>query len=152
MARTVPLRRPGLCGRGPGHCAAAHEGPRGVSPAARCTAHAAPRRRLRAAATPLHWAHTRADGPTADVTGTLGWDLDLIGPAPVATADLVHIAASAYLADRTVRRPPTTFVRRIELTAHAVNPEPGNSPCGQLVEELLRWLTVDVWRLRTAVL
>ncbi|MFJ8637216.1 hypothetical protein [Streptomyces sp. NPDC093568] len=99
------------------------------------------------AATPLRWARTRADGPTADVTGTLGWDLDLIGPAPLAAADLARIAASAYLADRTVRR-PLTFVRTIELTAHTANPDPWNSTCGQLVEELLHWLTGDVWLLR----
>jgi 7-cyano-7-deazaguanine synthase in queuosine biosynthesis len=97
------------------------------------------------AATPLRWARTRADGPTPDVTGTLGWDLDLIGPDPVAAADLARIAASAYLADRTARRPPTTFTRTIELTAHTVNPEPWNGTCGQLIEELLHWLTGDVW-------
>ncbi|MEV5957510.1 hypothetical protein AB0M11_27720 [Streptomyces sp. NPDC051987] len=99
-------------------------------------------------ARPVRWARTRDDGQTAEVTGTLGWDLDLIGRAPVAAADLVRIAASAYLADRTVRR-PLTFVRTIELTAHAVNPEPWNGTCGQLVEELLHWLTGDLWHLRT---
>lgn len=97
-------------------------------------------------ATPLHWARTRADDAPPKVTGTLGWDLDLIGPAPTAAADLARIAASAYLADRTVRR-PLTFVRTIELTVHTVNPEPWNSTCGQRVEELLHWLTGDVWHL-----
>jgi hypothetical protein len=97
-------------------------------------------------ARPLRWARTRGDGPTAEVTGTLGWDLDLIGRAPVAAADLARIAASAYLADRTARR-PLTFVRTIELTAHTVNPEPWNGTCGQLTEELLHWLTGDVWHL-----
>ncbi|MDX2546922.1 hypothetical protein ACOT81_05340 [Streptomyces sp. WI04-05B] len=97
-------------------------------------------------ATPLHWARTSAHSPTPEVAGTLGWDLDLIGPVPVAAADLVRIATSAYLADRRTPR-PTTFVRTIELTAHTVNPEPWNSTPGELAEELLHWLTGDVWRL-----
>ncbi|MEU0132094.1 hypothetical protein [Streptomyces sp. NPDC006289] len=97
-------------------------------------------------ATPLYWARTFADGPTLEVAGTLGWDLDLIGPVPVAAADLVRIATSAYLADRRTSR-PTTFVRTIELTAHTVNPEPWNSAPGELIEELLHWLTGDVWHL-----
>lgn len=97
-------------------------------------------------ATPLHWARTSVDGPTLEAAGTLGWDLDLIGPAPVAAADLVRIATSAYLADRRTSR-PTTFVRTIELTAHTVNPEPWNGAPGELIEELLHWLTGDVWHL-----
>ncbi|MFI1209983.1 hypothetical protein ACH4UV_20480 [Streptomyces sp. NPDC020802] len=97
-------------------------------------------------AKPVHWARTSANSPTPEVAGTLGWDLDLIGPAPVAAADLVRIAVSAYLADRRTPR-PTTFVRTIELTAHTVNPEPWNNAPGEFAEELLHWLTGDVWHL-----
>ncbi|MEU7719107.1 hypothetical protein [Streptomyces tibetensis] len=64
----------------------------------------------------------------------------------MAAADLVRVAVSAYLADRRTPR-PTTFVRTIELTAHTVNPEPWNSAPGELTEELLHWLTGDVWHL-----
>ncbi|WP_329307913.1 hypothetical protein [Streptomyces microflavus] len=97
-------------------------------------------------ATPLHWARTPDDGPTLHVAGTLGWDLDVVGPAPVAAADLVRVATSAYLADRRTPR-PTTFVRTIDLTAHTVDPEPWNGAPGELLEDLLHWLTGDVWHL-----
>lgn len=98
-------------------------------------------------ATALHWARTSADSPTPEVAGTLGWDLDLIGAVPVEAADLVRIAAAAYLADRRTPRPSTTFVRTFELTVHTVNPEPWNSAPGELTEELLHWLTGDLWHL-----
>ncbi|MET9562200.1 hypothetical protein [Streptomyces tauricus] len=98
-------------------------------------------------ATALHWARTSADSPTREVAGTLGWDLDQIGAGPVAAADLVRIAAAAYLADRRTPR-PTPFVRTFELTVHTVNPETWNSAPGELTEELLHWLTGDVWHLR----
>ncbi|BBC28844.1 uncharacterized protein SGFS_001350 [Streptomyces graminofaciens] len=98
-------------------------------------------------ATALHWPRTRTHSPTPAVTCTLGWDLDLLGPAPAAAADLVRIAASAYLADRSIRRPLTTFTRTIDLTVHTVAPDPWNAASGQLAEELLSWLTGDAWHL-----
>ncbi|MER5971500.1 hypothetical protein ACFYYR_31360 [Streptomyces sp. NPDC001922] len=98
-------------------------------------------------ATALRWARTAAHSPTPEVAGDLGWDLDLIGAVPVEASDLVRIAAAAYLADRRTPR-PTTFVRTFELAVHTVNPEPWNSAPGELTEELLHWLTGDVWHLR----
>ncbi|PJM91339.1 queuosine biosynthesis protein queC [Streptomyces sp. CB01373] len=97
-------------------------------------------------ATALHWPRTRAHSPTPTVTGTLGWDLDLLGPAPAAAADLVRMAASAYLADRSTSR-PTTFARTIDLTVHTIDPAPWNATSGRLAEELLAWLTGDAWHL-----
>ncbi|MEU6674544.1 hypothetical protein [Streptomyces sp. NPDC046925] len=97
------------------------------------------------AATSVRWARNHDHRP-ADVAGTLGWDLDLIGAPPEAAADLVRIAVAAYLADRRVRR-PNTFVRSIDLTVHTVNPEPWNAGPGQRIEELLQWITGDLWQL-----
>jgi hypothetical protein len=98
-----------------------------------------------ASATALHWCRTPTHGAT--VAGTLGWDLDLLGQAPVPAADLVRIAAAAYLADRHVRR-PRTFSRTIDLTVHVVDPALWNAGLGEQVAQLLSWLTGDRWHLQ----
>ncbi|GAA0670933.1 hypothetical protein GCM10010193_23900 [Kitasatospora atroaurantiaca] len=76
--------------------------------------------------------------------GNLGWDLTLLGPLPVPVADLVRIAAAAYLADRRAYC-ATTFSRSLELTVHTHDPVPWNSRPGELLSELLTWLTGDAW-------
>lgn len=97
-------------------------------------------------ATPLRWPRTLAHSPTSTVKCTLGWDLEPLGAVPVPAADLVRIAAAAYLADRSVRR-SLTFSRTLELTVHTVDPEPWNAEPGRLVVGLLSWLTGDEWHL-----
>ncbi|MDX3854227.1 hypothetical protein [Streptomyces sp. AK02-01A] len=98
-----------------------------------------------ASATALRWPRTPGHGVT--VAGTLGWDLNLLGPVPEPAADLLRIAAAAYLADRHVRR-PGTFSRTIDLTVHVVDPAMWNARQGEQVAQLLSWLTGDRWNLQ----
>ncbi|MFI8974141.1 hypothetical protein ACIGO9_14740 [Nocardia asteroides] len=86
-------------------------------------------------------------GRGSAVAGNLDWDLGSLGEVPVAAADLVRLAAAAYLADRHAPR-PTTFTRTIELTVHLSDPTAWNGELGEHLQSLLAWLTGDSWILR----
>ena len=71
-------------------------------------------------ATPLHWARTRADDAPPKVTGTLGWGLDLIGPAHRSRRPGPH---RRLRLPRRPHRPPPPHVRQDD-RAHRPHGEP----------------------------
>lgn len=98
---------------------------------------------LRSDATALRWPTDL--GTASEVVTDLDWNLSQLGsPDPVAR-DLVRIAAGAYLLDRSVKRSSTYFSRRFELVVHLDQPTLFLSPAGQLLADLMAWLTGDAW-------
>ena len=92
--------------------------------------------------TTLAW--PTAGRPTATVTSGLGWNLaPLHGITPQA-ADLVHLAAGAYMADRSTAR-GVRFSRDLQLKVAVLAPEVWSDEVLRTVAELLGWLTGDVW-------
>ncbi len=83
-------------------------------------------------------------GPATTVISSLGWNLaPLHGITPQA-ADLVHLAAGAYMADRSTAR-GVRFSRDLQLKVAVQAPEVWSDEVLRAVAELLGWLTGDVW-------
>lgn len=87
-------------------------------------------------------------GHSTQIRTGLDWDLTCYGAVPTAAADLLHIAAAAYLADLRTRR-PLTFGRQITLTVHVHHPKTWAGPAGQTLADILAWISGDEWTLRT---
>ncbi|WP_131807095.1 hypothetical protein [Mycobacteroides abscessus] len=81
----------------------------------------------------------------------LDWNLSSFGAVSSAARDLARIAVAAYLADRTEKRSPAYFSRRMEIVVHLDEPARFLSPAGRRLVDLLAWLTGDAWTLTPAV-
>jgi 7-cyano-7-deazaguanine synthase in queuosine biosynthesis len=80
----------------------------------------------------------------------LDWQLSEYGSVDDAAADLLHVAAAAYLADRLTSR-PTDFTREINLTVHVSDPPLWSGAAGDVLVDLLKWISGDVWTFRPVV-
>lgn len=71
-----------------------------------------------------------------------------LGPLPASNADLVSLAILVYLVDRTAPRPRGTGLatRELELSIPVADPGAWNV-AGPALEDLLRFLSGDEWRL-----
>ena len=85
--------------------------------------------------------------PTADVVTDLDWCLTSFGAVRSVARDLARISIAAYLADRTEKRSPAYFSRRLEVVVHLDEPERFLSPAGRRLVDMLAWLTGDAWTL-----
>lgn len=99
----------------------------------------------RSDATPLHLPVGQM--PSTDVVTDLDWSLSSFGMVSPPAKDLARIATAAYLADRTQKRSPAYFSRRMEIVVHLDEPERFLSPAGRRLVDLLAWLTGDAWTL-----
>ena len=90
-----------------------------------------------------------APGHTKSVVSDLAWNLAPLQDVAPAVADLVHIAAGAYMADRSTRR-GARFSRDIALHVTVVAPELWTEELLDTTSELLGWLTGDTWNLTVA--
>lgn len=84
---------------------------------------------------------------STDVVTDLDWNLSPFGAVGPAAKDLARIAIAAYLADRTEKRSPAYFSRRMEIVVHLDEPERFLSQAGRRLVDLLAWLTGDAWTL-----
>jgi hypothetical protein len=82
-----------------------------------------------------------------DVVTDLDWSLSAFGAVSPGARDLARISMAAYLADRTVKRSPAYFSRRMEIVVHLDEPARFLSPAGRRLVDLLAWLTGDAWTL-----
>lgn len=87
-------------------------------------------------------------GHEADIRTDLDWELTTYGAVGNAAADLLHIAAAAYLADLRTRR-PSTFSRQLAITVHVHDPKMWTGPAGETITDLLAWISGDEWTLHT---
>jgi 7-cyano-7-deazaguanine synthase in queuosine biosynthesis len=92
-----------------------------------------------------------AKGQQTDIRTGLDWDLTVYGEVSDPAADLLHIAAAAYLADLRTRR-PTTFSRQLAITVHVHNPTLWTGPAGEILTDLLAWVSGDEWTLHLVAL
>ena len=83
-------------------------------------------------------------GKTKTVRSDLAWNLAPLPGPPPAAADLVHIAAGAYMADRSTPR-GQRFSRDIALRVPIHAPDLWTDDVLADVEALLSWLTGDAW-------
>ena len=88
-------------------------------------------------------------GHTQSVVSDLAWNLAPMPDVTPAVADLVHIAAGAYMADRSTRR-GTRFSRDIALHVTVLTPELWTQDLLDTTADLLGWLTGDNWNLTVA--
>lgn len=88
-------------------------------------------------------------GQTKSVVSDIAWNLAPLQDITPAVADLVHIAAGAYMADRTTRR-GARFSRDIALHVAVVAPELWTEDLLDATADLLGWLTGDTWNLTVA--
>jgi 7-cyano-7-deazaguanine synthase in queuosine biosynthesis len=93
---------------------------------------------------PLVWPDSTGSGT---FNTKMSWDLDALGIQRAASADLLRIAATAYLADRTTRRGATTWTREITIRVPVSDPSPWKGEAGERLVDLLWWLTGDIWEL-----
>jgi hypothetical protein len=100
---------------------------------------------VRTDATHLHL--PAGNSPSMNVVTDLNWSLSSFGAVVPAAKDLARIAIAAYLADRTEKRSPAYFSRRMEIVVHLDEPERFLSPAGRRLVDLLAWLTGDAWTL-----
>jgi len=99
--------------------------------------------------TVLDWP-TRPKRATSTGVSDLAWSL---APLPATTArgaDLVHVAAGAYMADRNTAR-GVRFSRDLALRVAMLDPDAWNDQVLDAVADLLGWLTGDVWDLTITV-
>ncbi|KAB2811020.1 hypothetical protein F9L07_03545 [Pimelobacter simplex] len=106
---------------------------------------AADDRPVRKDATQLHLPAGTA--VSTNVVTDLDWSLSSFGTVSPAAKDLARVAMAAYLADRSEKRSPAYFSRRMELVVHLDEPERFLSPAGRCLVDLLAWLTGDAWTL-----
>lgn len=88
-------------------------------------------------------------GTTKTVRSDLAWNLSPLPGATPAVADLVHLAAGAYMADRSTPR-GQRFSRDIALRVAVHAPDLWTADLVAQVEELLGWLTGDTWEITTS--
>jgi 7-cyano-7-deazaguanine synthase in queuosine biosynthesis len=92
----------------------------------------------------LEWPPSAGTTPT--VTSDLGWNMSPLSGAEPEVADLLHIAAAAYIADRRTPR-GTRFTREMKLRVAVLAPNSWTSELIDRTADLLSWLTGDVWEL-----
>lgn len=85
-------------------------------------------------------------GRTTSVVSDLAWNLAPLPGVTRETADLVHIAAGAYMADRSTKR-GVRFSRDIALQVAALAPDAWSDELLDTTADLLGWLTGDSWNL-----
>jgi hypothetical protein len=85
-------------------------------------------------------------GAKGSIDTGLGWMLDPWAGVPDEAADLLRVAAGAYLADALTPR-GTTFTRDISLTVAVRDLDRWTGGVGDDVCDLLYWLTGDQWAL-----
>lgn len=102
---------------------------------------------VRSDAKPLHLPSGKPRSAPKDVLTDLDWDLSPLGATSAPARDLARIAVAAYLADRSVKRSPAYFSRRMEIVVHLDEPARFLSPAGRRLVDLLAWLTGDAWTL-----
>lgn len=100
---------------------------------------------VRADATPLHL--PAGPSPSKNLVTDLDWNLSSFGDVSTRAKDLARVAMAAYLADRSVKRSPAYFSRRIEIVVHLDEPDRFLSPAGRRLVDLFAWLTGDAWTL-----
>lgn len=89
-----------------------------------------------------------AKGQETAIRTALEWDLATYGDVSAPAADLLHIAAAAYLADLRTRR-PATFGRQLAITVHVQDPKTWAGKAGEIITDLLAWISGDEWTLRS---
>jgi hypothetical protein len=92
--------------------------------------------------TTLEWPVEGSATPT--VVSDLAWNLAPLHAVPPQAADLVHLAAGAYMADRSTPR-GVRFSRDLMLKVAVLSPDLWNQDVLQAAAELLAWLTGDTW-------
>lgn len=85
-------------------------------------------------------------GHTKSVASGLAWNLAPLQNISPAVADLVHIAAGAYIADRNTAR-GARFSRDIALKVAVLAPDLWTADLLDMTADLLGWLTGDSWNL-----
>jgi 7-cyano-7-deazaguanine synthase in queuosine biosynthesis len=83
-----------------------------------------------------------------NVRTDLDWHFTQLGDVSPRAADLLRIAAAAYMADRRSKRPSVRFSRDIDITVHVNEPEIWLGAPGETLVELLAWITGDEWTVR----
>lgn len=91
----------------------------------------------------LKWPN-RAGHATKSVESDVAWNLTPLSGLTPQVADLVHLAAGAYMADRRTKR-GTRFSRDLELKVAVLAPDAWTGELLDAIAELLGWLTGDVW-------
>lgn len=94
--------------------------------------------------TTLRWPTT--PGTTKSVTSDIAWNLAPLQGVSAEAADLVHIAAGAYMADRKTPR-GVRFSRDLALRVAVLAPDRWTDELLDTTAELLAWLTGDTWEL-----
>lgn len=84
------------------------------------------------------------DHATQTVVSDLAWNLAPLHGATPQTADLVHLAAGAYMADRSTRR-GVRFSRDLALKVAVLAPGLWSDAVLSTTAGLLGWLTGDTW-------
>ena len=90
----------------------------------------------------LEWPVEGTTTPT--VVSDLAWSLAPLHAVPPQAADLVHLAAGAYMADRSTPR-GVRFRRDLKLKTVVLAPDLWGQDVLQAAAELLAWLTGDTW-------
>lgn len=85
-------------------------------------------------------------GHTMSVVSDLGWNLAPLHGVSREVADLVHIAAGAYMADRNTKR-GVRFSRELALHVAVLAPDAWPDELLEATADLLGWLTGDYWNL-----
>ncbi|MHA6694848.1 queuosine biosynthesis protein queC [Homoserinimonas sp. A520] len=93
---------------------------------------------------PLKW--PSKPGHTTSVVSDLAWNLAPLQGISREVADLVHIAAGAYMADRSTKR-GVRFSRDIALHVSVLAPDAWTDELLDTTADLLGWLTGDNWNL-----
>jgi hypothetical protein len=92
--------------------------------------------------TSLEWPVGDRETPT--VVSDLGWNLTPLQVGTPQIADLVHLAAGAYMADRSTPR-GIRFERELRLKVAVLIPDLWDQDVLQAAAGLLHWLTGDIW-------
>lgn len=94
--------------------------------------------------TTLRW--PSAPGSTKSLTSDLAWNLAPLPGVTAEVADLVHIAAGAYMADRNTPR-GVRFSRDLALRVAVLAPDRWTDDLVDTTANLLAWLTGDTWEI-----
>lgn len=97
--------------------------------------------------TVLEWP-THPKRATSTVISDLAWNLAPLPATTARVADLVHIAAGAYMTDRNTAR-GVRFSRDLALRVAVLDPDAWSNDVLDAVADLLGWLTGDVWDVTT---
>lgn len=97
--------------------------------------------------TSLDWP-TGAKRSTSTIVSDLAWNLVPLSATTARVADLVHVAAGAYIVDRSTVR-GVRFSRDLSLRVAVLDPDAWTDDVLDAVADLLGWLTGDVWNVTT---